>query len=136
MNRVLVLVYLLAASAGMISDTRRTVAAVALSNCLEEDSHIGLAKGKTPEEANANAIKICVKSGDTKDCCEVYVTINNAPSSLKKACLAAAQGASGDFGFGIGQSEKAAVSAAVASCKHNAIGPSECKVKDAAICQD
>lgn len=53
---------------------------------------------------------------------------HSRPDAKKKPrranALVAAQGASGDFGFGIGETEKVAGNAALANCKHNAIGPS------------
>jgi hypothetical protein len=132
MNPIIMLLHVIAA----VAVSNPAEAAVSLANCLEEDSHVGLAKSETLEQANINAINLCIKSGGTKDCCEIYVTIIKAPLSSKKSCLAAAQGSSGDFGFGIGETEKAAVNSALVSCKHNAIGPDECKVKGTAVCQD
>jgi hypothetical protein len=116
--------------AGMISAR----AEIAVSNCLEEDEHIGIALGADASTANANAVARCIARGGDNQCCEIYATIRKGSSGTRQFCVAGAQGNNGDFGYGVAGTRARATQAAIQSCRESAIAPKQCKAKGDVVC--
>jgi hypothetical protein len=111
-------------------------AALSVANCLEESEHIGIAHGATPALAQAGASAACVARGGSNACCQIYATFIKGHAGAKTLCLAGAQGANGDFGYGVGGSNASATSAALANCRDHASGdPKVCTQHGAIACQ-
>lgn len=123
-------------ASAMATSSSPSRAALAVANMLEEEQHIGVAYGPTAAAAEAAAKNACAATGGSVSACQTYAIFVRGHAGPTMMCLAGAQGANGDFGYGLGGSKAAAASAAIANCHdHSSGNPKVCKQYGNIACQ-